>query len=89
MKVNFKALHVKTSLKSDMTVTVDGAADIADIIYAQGTGVAAHALALKIYNSTGEVELSDAEAGIVEQIAHRVLAPQHIDAIMSQLKPKE
>jgi len=85
-KVNFKALQVRTSLKGDVTVTVDGAADIADIIYTQGAGIAAHALALKIFNGEGEMELTDAEARIVEDIAYRCLAPLHIDAIRAQLK---
>ena len=88
-KVNFKALQVKTSLKGDNIVTVDGAADIADIIYAQGRGIAAHALALKIYNSDGEVELTGDEAHIIEEIVGCVCAPYHIDAIMSQLKTEE
>lgn len=74
------------SLKGDTAVTIDGAADIADIVYSQGRGIAAHALALKIFNSEGEVELSDDEARLVEEIVNRVCAPQHIDAIMSQLK---
>jgi hypothetical protein len=85
-KVNFKALQVKTSLKGDKTVTIDGATDFADIIYTQGAGIAAHSLAHKIYDADGEVELSDAEARIVEEVINRCCAPHHIDAIMSQLK---
>ncbi len=89
VKVNFKALQVKTSLKGDQVVTVDAVLDVANIIYVHGMGLASHALALKIYNSTGEVELTDTEASIVEEIVNRILAPRHIDAIMSQLKTKE
>ena len=85
-KINFKSLQVKTSLKGDNVVTIDGAADIADIIYKQGMGIEAHALAHKIYDSDGELEISDAEARIIEDLANRVLAPHHIDAIMAQLK---
>lgn len=85
-KVNFKALQVKPSLKGDTVVTVDGAADIADIVYSQGRGIAAHALALKIFNAEGEVELSDDEARVLEGIINNVCAPHHIDAIMAQLK---
>ncbi len=88
-KVNFKALQVKTSLKGDNVVTIDGAADIANIIYTQGAGITAHALAHKIYESDGAVELSDDEVGIVERIVNTCCAPLHIDAIMSQLKTEE
>jgi hypothetical protein len=87
--VNFKALQVKTTLKGDKVATIDGAADIANIIYSQGVGIAAHSLAHKIYESEGEVELSDEEVGIVERIVNRCCAPIHIDAIMSQLKKTE
>jgi hypothetical protein len=88
-KVNFKALQVKTSLKGDNVVTIDGAADIANIIYTQGTGIVAHNLAHKIFESEGEVELSDKEADIVEHIVNLCCAPLHIDAIMSQLKTEK
>ncbi len=87
-KVNFKQLQVKTSLKGDKVVTVDGAADIANILYSHGSGIAAHALALKIYNADGEVEITDAEAAIIEEVVSRVGTPRFIDAILSQLKPE-
>lgn len=86
VKVNFKELVVRTSLRGDKTVTIDAAADIADIVYSQGRGIAAHALALKIFNAAGEVELSDDEVRILETIVNSICAPHHIDAIMAQLK---
>ncbi|MDR2890765.1 MAG: hypothetical protein LBV18_04075 [Alistipes sp.] len=84
-KVNFKALKVKATLKGDTTI-VDGAESFADILYAHGAGIAAHALALKIYNSEGAVELTADEASLVEKAANDFCTPRFIDAIMEQLK---
>jgi hypothetical protein len=88
-KLNLKALKVKISIADDKTVTVDVTTSIADLIYSQCAGIAAHALAFKIYKSTGPLELDDEEVRLIEEVANRLCTPRHIDAIMEQLKNKK
>lgn len=68
MKVNFKELHVYTSIRKDKTENVDVSEVIADTIYKNVGGVVAHSLALRIYND-GEVELNEKECEIVRMVA--------------------
>lgn len=69
MTVNFKKFPIYTSIKRDRTNEVDISEAIANTIYMNVGGVAAHSLALRIYND-GEVELNDKETEIIKQIAN-------------------
>ena len=62
MKINFEKLTIYTDIAKTKTQVVNMKNSLADAIYQNGFGVAAHALALKIYNSKGECELEFVEA---------------------------
>jgi hypothetical protein len=54
---------------------------LADNIYKNGQGIAHYALALKIYNSQGECELTDEEYRLLVNYAEQMCTPIVIDAI--------
>ena len=62
--------------------------DFADLIYQNGKGVAAHALALKIYNSTGGEEYGEEEVEMIRGYAEKLGTPMFIDAIMDVTSKK-
>ena len=80
MKINFEQLKVYTDIaKTNETVT-NVKVQIADALYQNGFGIACHALALKIYNSQGECELTDEECQILMSFVEQKCTPMIIDA---------
>lgn len=67
-KINFRQFPVYKSIRRDETEEVDISEVLANTIYTTRGGVAAHSLAVRIYEQ-GEVELSDKEKEIVLQTA--------------------
>lgn len=61
MKVNFRKFPVYTSIRKDMVMEQDIAFPLANGIYSNIPGIMAHAVALKIYNAEGELELTGDE----------------------------
>jgi hypothetical protein len=81
MKINFENLTIYTDIAKTNTQVVNMKAQLADAIYQNGFGVAAHALALKIYNSKGDCELTDEEYNMLVQFVESKCTPMVIDAI--------
>jgi len=69
--VNFKNFKMFKDITQEETVEVDARREIADSIYKNSAGIMAHDLALRIYRSEGAMELSDEEAGFLEDFASR------------------
>lgn len=67
MKANFKKFPVYNSIRKDVVIERDIAFDLSNAIYTNIPGIAAHALAMKIYNAEGEVELTHEEAASIEK----------------------
>lgn len=61
MKANFRKFPVYTSIRKDMVTEQDIAFPLSNGIYTNIPGIMAHAVAMKIYNSEGEVELTAEE----------------------------
>lgn len=59
MKINFKNILCRPSLKSEELVSIDISADLADAIYQGTTSIEDYQLAIAIFNSDGEVELTE------------------------------
>lgn len=85
MKVNFKQLTVRPIMGMDAVKVEDASRGLAEMIYHRGTGLPAHALALKIFNADGEVEIGEQEAGLIEQLVTVHGTPIFIDAILSAI----
>lgn len=59
MKINFKNILCRPSLKSEELINIDISADLADAIYQGTTSIEDYQLAIAIFNSDGEVELTE------------------------------
>ena len=68
VRIDFRKFPVYKSIRRDETEEVDISEVLANTIYTTRGGVAAHSLAVRIYEQ-GEVELSDKEKEIVLQTA--------------------
>ena len=79
-KINFRNVVVYTDIQQTKKLVVDMHVDFANIIYQQGSGIQAHALAMKIYNSKGEEEYTEEECKLIMQYAN-LCNPFFIDAM--------
>lgn len=57
--------------------------EVANDLYEKGQGIGFHALALKIYNANGEIELDDKEYELLMAYANQMCTPAVIDALQS------
>ena len=67
MKINFKKFPLYTGISRRKTTPMDISLAVCEGIYGNSPGVQAHSLAMKIYQSDGDVELDVAEV----QLLHR------------------
>lgn len=79
--IDFTKLEIFTDLAKTRCVVSDVRKQISECIYNNGRGLAAHALALKIYNSNGAIEVNDDELAIIKDIINILGTPSLIDAI--------
>lgn len=87
MKLNFERIEVFDDVAHTQCRIVNIKKDLADLLYKFGNGIAAHALALKIYNSQGEQEYNDEECAMIGNAA-QLCTPAFIDAINTMLLGK-
>lgn len=80
MKINFEQLRVYNDIAKTRELVVNVKVQVADALYQNGFGIGAHALALKIYNSTGDCELTDEEYQMLMHFAEGHFTPMVIDA---------
>lgn len=80
-KIDLTNLEVFTDMAHTMCTRVNVKEQVANELYMHGTGLPCHALALKIYNSSGQVELSDEEYSLLMQFAEAMFSPNMIDAL--------
>lgn len=85
MKINFDELKVYTSLDKTQGTIQNVRKDFANLVYTQGSGIEAHALALKIYNGDSETEYNEQEIVLIRQFS-QMCAPCMIDAFAALLK---
>jgi hypothetical protein len=84
-KINLEKLEVFLDIAKTQRVEQNVKSDLADIMYKTGKGIAYHALALKMYNSSGETEYTDDECELIKEVS-QTCAPFFIDAINEILK---
>lgn len=82
--MNLKKVEVFTNVAKTQCVVMDIREAFADLIYARGTGIKAHALALKVYNSDEMTDYTDDEVKLIRKYAE-MCTPAVIDAIEKQL----
>lgn len=69
MKANFKRFPVYMSIRKDMVQEQDISFILSNAIYTNIPGVMAHSVAMRIYESDGDMELSEEETMQLEQWA--------------------
>jgi hypothetical protein len=83
VKINFEDIGIYTDIERKTMVRLDMKKKIANDLYNRGQGIAFHALALKIYNSQGEIELSEEEYNLLMDYVRQMGTPAAIDALES------
>lgn len=83
IKINFEDVGIYTDIEHKTMVRLDMKKKIANDLYNRGQGIAFHALALKIYNSQGEIELSEEEYNLLMDYVRQMGTPAAIDALES------
>lgn len=82
MKIDFKNFRLKDGIGQESFHMADIQMELATVLYDKGTGIAHHALALKIYNSQdGLVELSGWEYNTLMVFSEQMMTPKFIDSL--------
>ncbi len=84
-RINFKELPVYTGISRKKTVTGDARESFADVLYTRMNGVRAKNLALRIFNSEGEMALEAEDERLVRFAAANLCIPSVGDAIIEML----
>lgn len=85
IKLNFQQFSVPTGISRKHKQTGDARESFADMIYLNVNGIRAHTLAMKIYNSEGDVEYTPEEVKLIRDVAEKLCAPNFIDGLNEQL----
>ncbi len=83
VKINFKEIKIYKDIAKTKVAVVDIQDEVANAMYEKGQGIKFHALALKIYNAKGEIELDEQEYGLLMAYAEQMGTPAIIDALQS------
>ena len=83
VKINFKEIKIYKDIAKTKVAVLDIQEEVANDLYEKGQGIGFHALALKIYNADGEVELDEKEYGLLMAYANQMCTPAIIDALQS------
>ena len=84
VKINFKEIKVYKDIAKTKVEVVDMQDEVANAMYEKGQGIKFHALALKIYNAKGEIELDEQEYGLLMAYAEQMGTPAVIDAFKNK-----
>lgn len=84
-KIDFQNFKVYASISRKAAHTVDVRESFANVIYNNVNGIRAHALAMKIYKSDGEVEYSEDEVKLIQAVADKMCVPGFLDGLSEQL----
>lgn len=84
-KLDFKHFSKYTGISRRQKETGDAREEFADLIYRYAGGIKAHALAFRIYGSSGEEDYSDEEVSIIRRVAESFCLPGFIDGLYEQL----
>lgn len=85
MTIDFSRIEIFTDVAHMNCSICDLRTQFADVIYSCGQGIASHALALKIYNSSGPEHFDEKELRLIEQYS-KLCSPAFIDAMGSIIK---
>lgn len=79
--INFKEFGIYTGISRNDQYVGDARESVANILYLNVSGIRAHSLALKIYQSDGNTEYSDGEIQLIQEVANKFCLPNFIDSL--------
>lgn len=88
-RINFKEFEMPTDITRKQTVKGDARESFANLLYTRATGIRMHALAMKIYESTGAEDYSAEEVRTMRQAAEQWCVPAFIDGLDMQINDNE
>ena len=86
MKIDFNHFKMFTDISQENTVEEDAHKTFSDLLYKNYNGIQAHDLALRIYRSDGEIELSDEDVALLTNFVENGFTPIFIDSFRANLK---
>ena len=84
-KINFKEFKIYLDITHEKSETTDVRRTLGDIIYKSGSGVAGLDLAMRVFKSEGDMELSEEDLGAIEGVINTDCTPIFIDSFNSNL----
>ena len=84
MKLNFDEVEIYENLTKTKKHVQNIREEFANFLYNEGQGIAAHALALKIFNGTPDTEFNPQEVELI-RVFSRGCTPAIIDAIIEMI----
>ena len=84
-KINFKEFEVFLDISHEKTDIIDVRRPLGDLIYQRGNGIASLDLAMRIFKSEGEMELSDEELETLKSIIDANSSAAFIDSFNSNI----
>lgn len=84
MNINFNKFPCYTSIAKNCIIERNIKEPLANAMYMNGSGIAMGALAMKIYNSDGELDYSEQECEIIKQFS-QIINPVFRDSILDFL----
>ena len=85
-KIDFQHFKMFQDIAHEQVLETDARKDLADILYKNVNGVAALDLAMRIFKSNGEMELSEDDLKILQPFVEGGFTPAFIDSFNSNLK---
>lgn len=85
MTIDFSRIEIFTDVAHTSCNVCDVRTQFADVIYNMGNGIASHALALKIYQSSGPTHFEQKELLLIEEYS-KLCSPAFIDAMERLMK---
>lgn len=86
VKLDFEKFRLPIGVSGKHEKAGDVRESFADVVYMSATGIKAHHLAFKIYESKGETEYNDEEANLIVSVAERCCTPSFIDGLKKQIE---
>lgn len=84
--INFKEFKLYVNIEKTDYIVKDIKNEFANMLYVAANGLAAHALAFKLYNSEdGVIELNDQEIQLLTQLVEQNCVPSFIDSFRDVL----
>lgn len=84
MKLNFDNIEIYDNISKTTSHNQNIREDFANFLYNEGQGIAAHALAFKIFNGTPNTEFNPQEVELI-RVFSRGCTPAIIDAIIEMI----